>query len=99
MPLANPAVLANPTSSINVLRAVILTPTSAGLIFNSRGVTRQVNKLLIFFKDQNYTRKDRYERILYYVNIILRDNIKVIPEYAKTLFNKDTFFTTLKKKY
>ena len=99
MPLANPTILANPISNINVLRVVILTPASAGLIFNSRGVTRQVNKILTFFKDQGYSGKDQYERILRHIDITLYNNVKVIPEYTNTLFNKDAFFTTLKRKY
>ena len=30
---------------------------------------------------------------------MLYNNVKVILEYTKVLFNKDTFFTTLKRKY
>ena len=33
------------------------------------------------------------------MDIIIRDNIKAIPEYTKVLFNKGAFFAILKKKY
>ena len=33
------------------------------------------------------------------MNIIIRNNIKAIPEYTKVLFNKRAFFAILKKKY
>ncbi len=91
--------LVNPTNNIIVLRVVILTPTLVGLTFDSQGATCQVNKVYAFFKDQNYTREDRYERILYHVNITLRDDVRAILEYTRTLFDKEAFFVALKKKF
>ncbi len=94
-----PTNLVNPTNNITVLRVVIPTPTSVGLTFDSQGATRQVDEVCAFFKDQNYTREDRHEQILCHVDITLRDNIRAIPEYTRTPFNKEAFFTVLKKKY
>ncbi len=94
--LTNPV---NPTNNITILRVVILTPTSVSLTFDNQGAMRQVDKVCAFFKDQNYTREDRHEQILYYVNITLRDDVRAIPEYTRTLFDEEAFFVTLKKKY
>ncbi len=91
--------LVNPTNNITVLRVVILTPTLVSLTFDSQRATRQVDKVYAFFKDQNYTREDRHKQILYYINITLCDNIKVILEYTRTLFDKEAFFIVLKKKF
>ncbi len=91
--------LVNPTNNITVLCVVIPTPTSVGLTFNSRGATRQVNKVYAFFKDQNCTREDRHEQILYHVDITLRDDVRAIPEYTRTPFDEEAFFAALKKKY
>ncbi len=91
--------LVNPTNNITILHIVILTLTSVGLIFDSQGATRQVNEVYAFFKDQNYTREDRHEQILYYVDITLRNNVRAILEYTRTLFNKEAFFIVLKKKF
>ena len=33
------------------------------------------------------------------MNIVIRNNIKALPEYTKVLFNEGAFFTILKKKY
>ena len=33
------------------------------------------------------------------MNIIIRNDIKAIPEYTKVLFNEGAFFAILKKKY
>ncbi len=91
--------LINSTNNITILYVVILTLALVSLIFNSQGVTCQVNKVYVFFKDQNYTRDNRYKQILYYINITLCNNIRVILEYTRTLFNKKVFFIVLKKKY
>jgi hypothetical protein len=99
MPPADPAVLTNPTGNINVLRAVIPTPASAGLIFDGRGATRWVDEILAFFKDWGCSGKDRHERILRHIDITLRDDVKAIPEYTRTPFDEDGFFAALKKKY
>ncbi len=91
--------LVNPTNNITVLRIVILTLALVGLTFDSQGAMCQVNEVCAFFKDQNYTREDRHEQILYYVNITLCDNVRAILEYTRTLFDKEAFFTVLKKKF
>ena len=91
--------LVNPTNNITVLRVVIPTLALVGLTFDNQGATRQVNKVYAFFKDQNYTREDRHKRIFRYVNITLCDDVRAILEYTRTLFNKEAFFTTLRKKY
>ncbi len=91
--------LVNLTNNITVLRVVILTPTLVSLTFDSQGAIRQVNKVYAFFKDQNYTREDRHEQILYYVDITLCNDIRAILEYTRTLFDKEAFFVVLKKKF
>ena len=91
--------LVNPTNNIIILYIVILTLTLVSLTFNNQRAIYQVNKVYIFFKDQNYIREDRYKQILYYVNITLYNNVKVILEYTRTLFNKEVFFIILKKKF
>ena len=96
---ADPTVLTNSFGSINVLRAVIPTPASVGLIFDGQGATRWVDELLAFFKDWNCTGEDRHERILRHVDIALRDDVRAIPEYTSTPFNEEAFFAALKKKY
>ncbi len=91
--------LINSTNNITILCIVILTPTLVSLIFNSQEVMCQVNKVRVFFKDQNYTRDNKYKQILYYINITLYNNIRVILKYTRILFNKKVFFIILKKKY
>ena len=86
-------------NNVTVLRTVVPTPSSTGLIFDGQGATRWVDELLDFFKDWNCTGKDRYERIIRHVHIALRDDVKAISEYTQEPFNEDAFFTALKRKY
>ena len=98
-PQTGPMDSVSPATSVNVLRAVIPTPASAGLIFDGRGATRWVDEVLAFFKDWGCTGKDRYERILRHIDISLREDVKSIPEYTRTPFDEDAFFAALKRKY
>ena len=89
----------NRTEGITVLRAVIPTPASAGLVFDGRGATRWIDEVCAFFKDWNCTGSDRHERILRHMDIAIRDDVKAIPEYTKVPFDEGAFFAALKKKY